>query len=137
MAQKVFLTYFGGNRHWVRLNIKETQKPNSSRDLKESQGVKSLLKVYGGHYPFLSMMSLIVLTASKIVFLVMKAFWSWWTKYGRTFSNLFAIAFEPILMSTFTRDIGLQCFINRLSLSFFSTMVIKASFCEGDNSPWT
>ena len=43
-------------------------------------------------------------------------------------------AFEPILTSTFTTDIGLQFLITPQSLSFFSIRVIIASFCEVDNS---
>ena len=83
----------------------------------QSKRVECLFKIDGRHYAFTSlhfriksMTSLIVLTASKIVRPFTNAFWSRCIIYGRTFSNFFAIAFEPIFTSTFTREIGLQFF---------------------------
>ena len=32
--------YFGGNHRWVPVNMKETQKPNSSRDLKRKSQLR-------------------------------------------------------------------------------------------------
>ena len=48
--------------------------------------------------------------------------------FGRTFSNLLEIAFDPILTSTLISEIGLQFDKFRLSLSFFSIKVMMASF---------
>ena len=47
-------------------------------------------------------------------------------KSGRTFFNFFERAFDIIFESTFNKEIGLQCFMNFLSLSiFFSINLIR------------
>ena len=53
--------------------------------------------------------------------------------FGKKFSNLLAVAFEPILTSTLLSEIGLQFDKSLLSLSFFSIRVMMASFWEFDN----
>ena len=53
--------------------------------------------------------------------------------FGKKFSNLLAMAFEPILTSTLISEIGLQFDKSLLSLSFFSIRVMMASFWEFDN----
>ena len=45
-----------------------------------------------------------------------------------------AKAFDAIFTSTFRSDIGLQFLTNRKSLSFLAITVIKARFCDVDNS---
>ena len=48
--------------------------------------------------------------------------------FGKTVSNLLAMAFEPILTSTLISEIGLQLDKYLLSSSFFSIKVMIASF---------
>ena len=57
------------------------------------------------------------------------------TSDGRTFLRRFDKALEIIFASTFSREIGLQFWINVLSLSFFSISLIIACLCEVQISP--
>ena len=75
-----------------------------------------------------SITSSMVLTASKMVLPFTYADGLKCMMFGKTFSNLLAMAFEPILTSTLMSEIGLQFEKSLLSLSFFSIRVIMASF---------
>ena len=54
-----------------------------------------------------------------------------------TFLMQVAIDLESTLVSTFINEIGLQFFINVLSLPFFSISVITACLCEAESSPFS
>lgn len=110
--------------------MKDARNGKISRDLKRKSDLrdmtafsKSMAAIMPLH-PFVStksMTALIVLMPTKIVRPFTNAYWLRCIIYGRTFSNLFAITFEPIVTSTlvFTREIGLQSFISLLPISFF------------------
>ena len=53
-----------------------------------------------------------------------------WDKKGRYFLMQSTRALKTIFKSTFNKDIGLQLWINILSLSSFSTSFITACFGE-------